>query len=165
MAYFRVTPSSRSAYRRLKIPFPDITAFDAAIRSLMLKNPLGCTSYIKGGKNHHPIEKVREMYTAKFAYEDSKGKRIGSGLDTYNSVEGYYYGIAAVISNMANNAAHGGKVYHIPESDHFSVLLKCHDPEFGYYSISIARHRLTLSSYQDDEVLARVGRWADEVSL
>ena len=31
------------------------------------------------GVNHPPVEKVREMYTAKFVYKDSKGKRVGAG--------------------------------------------------------------------------------------
>jgi hypothetical protein len=50
------------------------------------------------------------MDTAKFVYLNIKGKRIGTALDMYDSVEGYQTGIAAVISNMANIASHRGKV-------------------------------------------------------
>ena len=91
MAHFEQKTGNRSALRYLKNPFPDVMAFDTVIRSLVLKNPLGCTSYMKAGKNHPPIEKVREQYTAKFAYEDAKGKQVGNGLDMYTSVEGYQY--------------------------------------------------------------------------
>jgi hypothetical protein len=80
-----------------------------------MDNPLGCTSYRTGRKCYPPVEKVREMYTAKFMYEDPNGKQIGTGQDMYDSVEGYQYGIAAVLSNMANVAAHRGKVRHIPD--------------------------------------------------
>ena len=103
------------------------------------------------------------MYTAKFVYLNEKGKQIGSGLDRYNSVEGYQTGIAAIISNMANIASHRGKVKHIPESDLFSVLLKCHDPNGELYFLSIARDRITLSSYSDDAIRKRVGTWTDTV--
>jgi hypothetical protein len=128
-----------------------------------MNNPLGCTPWRSGRKNHRPVDKVREMYTAKFVYEDPGGKRIGTGQEMYNSPEGYYYGIAAVISNMANIAAHRGKVRHIPDADLFSVILKCHDPDGELYFLSIARNRVTVSSYTDDEIRQRVERWADGV--
>jgi hypothetical protein len=48
-------------------PFPDVMAFDAVVRSLILNNPLGCTSYRSVKKHHPPVEKVREMYTAKLS--------------------------------------------------------------------------------------------------
>jgi hypothetical protein len=79
MTLFRHKPGSKSAFRHLKVPFPDVTAFDAVVRSLVMKNPLDCTSYMSGKKNHPPVEKVREMYTAKFVYEDVK--ESGSGAD------------------------------------------------------------------------------------
>jgi hypothetical protein len=81
----------------------------------------------------------------------------------YNSIEGYQNGIAAVISNMANIASHGGKVKHIPGADLFSVILKCNDPKDGLYFLSIARDRVTLSSYNDDTIRERVEKWADGV--
>jgi len=163
MRYFKPKPGTKSAVRILKQPLPDITAFDAVVQSLVLKNPLGCMSYRSAKKHHPPVEKVREMYTAKFVYLNTKGRRIGYGLDMYNSIEGYSTGIAAVISNMANIASHGGKVKHIPGADLFSVILKCNDPKDGLYFLSIARGRVTLSSYNDDTIRERVEKWADGV--
>ena len=163
MRYFKPKPGTKSAVRILKQPLPDITAFDAVVQSLVLKNPLGCMSYRSAKKHHPPVEKVREMYTAKFVYLNAIGKQIGIGLDMYNSIEGYQYGIAAVISNMANIAAHGGKVRHVPAADLFSVILKCNDPKAGLFFLSIARDRVTISSYSDDAIRARVETWADGV--
>ena len=163
MGYFKQKPGTKSAVRYLKNPFPDLTAFNAIVQSLIMKNPLGCTSYMSAKKNHPPVEKVREMYTAKFVYLDATGKQIGRGLDMYDSIEGYENGIAAVISNMANIAAHGGKVRHLPNADLFSVTLKCHDPNDELYFLSIARNRVTLSSYSDEGIRERVEEWADSV--
>jgi len=129
MAQFKQRNTEKSAIHALRHPFPDIVAFDTVVRSLILKNPLGCTSYMSAKKNHPPLETVREMFTAKFVYENAKGKRIGSGSEIYNTVDGYHTGIAAVISNMANIASHGGKAKHVPGADLFSVTLKCHDPK------------------------------------
>jgi len=163
MPEFKPKPGTRSAYRRLKNPFANITAFDAFVQSLILNNPLGCSSYRSVRKNYPPVQKVRQMYTAKFVYLNPDKKQIGSGLDRYDSVEGYQNGIAAVISNMANIAAHQGKVRHIPDADLYSVLLKCHDPNGEIYFLSIARDRVTLSSYTDDAIRIRVEEWADGV--
>ena len=153
----------KCAYRYLKRPIADITAFDGIVNSLILKNPLGCASNHTARKFYPPIQKVREMYTAKFVYLNTKGKRIGTGLDMYDSVEGYQTGIAAVISNMANIASHCGKVKHLPDADHFSVMLKCHDPDGELYYVSIARDRITLSSYTDEAIRKRIEKWTDSV--
>jgi hypothetical protein len=73
----------------------------------------------------------------------------------------YETGVAAVISNMANIASHGGKVRHIPDADLFSVMLRCHDPNGEVYFLSIARNRVTLSSYSDDRIRKQVEKWTD----
>jgi len=165
MAHFNQRAGTKSAVHRLKKPFPDITAFDAVIQDLLLKNPLECTSYRSARKFHHPLEKVREMYTAKFVYTDANGKRIGFGSEMYNSVEGYDTGVSAVISNMANITSHGGKVRHFLSADLFSVVLKCHDSNDELFFLSIARDRVTLASYNDDAISTRVGKWTDSVPV
>ncbi|MDD1680945.1 MAG: hypothetical protein LUQ35_04990 [Methanoregula sp.] len=162
MPDFKPKPGSKSACRFLKSPIAEITVFNEIVSSLVLKNPLGCTSYYTVRKHHPLIQKVREMYTAKFVYLDASGKRIGTGLDMYDSVEDRT-GIAAVISNMANIASHRWKVKHQPDADLFSVMLKCHDPDGELYYLSLARDRVTLSSYTDDGIRKRVGKWSDSV--
>jgi hypothetical protein len=163
MKLFRRKTGTKSAFLDLKNPFPDAIAFEAVVRSICMKNPFGCTSYMKSRKNHQPVERVREMYTAKFVYEDAEGKRIGTSQEMYNSLEGYQNGIHAVISNMANIAAHRGKIRHLPDTDHFSVILKCHDPNGEFYFLSLARDRVTVSSYTDDEILKQVEFWKDSI--
>lgn len=163
MTRFIEKSGKKSAFWYLKHPLPDIEGFDAVVRDLILKNPLGCASYMKSGRNHPPVEKVREQYTAKFVYEDAEGKQVGSGLDMYTSAEGYRYGIAAVISNMANVAAHGGRARHDPASDHFSVTLQCKDPDAGLFFLDLSREKLTISSYRDDTILHRIRAWAEGI--
>ena len=164
MADFKQKTPAKSAVRLLANPLPDVKAFDFIIQSLILKNPLGCKSYMSAGINHPPVEKVREMYTAKFVYENANGKRVGTGSETYNTIDGYHAGIAAVISNMANIAAHGGKAKHMPGANLFSVTLKCNDTKSGLYFLSIARDRVTLSSYSDEGIRSRVETWVDGVA-
>ncbi|MDD1694720.1 MAG: hypothetical protein LUQ71_08350 [Methanoregula sp.] len=163
MRQFTPKPGTKSATKILEIPFRDITSFNSVVCSLILANPLGCTSYMSKKKNHPPIHKAREMYTAKFVYLDADGKQVGRGQDTYDSVEGFDAGIAAVISNLANREAHRGKVKRIPSADLFSVLLRCHDPDDGLYFLSIARDRITIASYTDDRIRDQVEKWATGV--
>jgi hypothetical protein len=164
MKQFRKRPGATSAVHLLKKSFPDIMAFNTVVQSLITTNPLGCTPYWMRNKNNPPIAKVREMFTAKFVYENAEKKRIGSGTEVYDSIDGFQYGIASVITNMANVAAHGGKVRHVSGSDHFSVILKCHDLNGEFYFLSLARDRVTLSNYKDDEIRARVEEWSGSVS-
>lgn len=163
MTHFRLRPGSKSATRQLKYPFPDIGAFSSVVRMLIIKNPLGCTSYYAVKRNFPPVMPVRERYTAKFVYHDEKGKQVGTSSEVYDSLEGYETGSASMITNMANIAAHRGKVTHLKEADLFSVTLKCHDPSGELYFVSLARDRITVSSYTDNAIRKRVEKWSDSV--
>ncbi|MCK9579040.1 MAG: hypothetical protein M0Q92_01150 [Methanoregula sp.] len=160
MPDFRPRPGTTTTAYRLKKPIADINAFNVIIRSLVYDNPLGCTRYAIRMKGHPPVRKVREMYTAKFEYRNGDGKRIGTTIEMYDSVDGYETGIAAVISNMANIASHRGKPKHLPEKDLFSVMLQCHDHSGEQYYLNIARNRPSLSSYRDGKIRERVETWA-----
>lgn len=161
MRKFTPKPGTRSATRVLETPFADITAFTAAVQELIMANPLGCTSYRTVRKHIPPVMKVRERYTAKFVYENERKKQIGSSSEVYDSVDGYLDGIHAVMSNMANTAAHRGRARHVPESDRFSVIMKCHDESGELYFLGLARDRITVASYTRDTILGKVKRWGE----
>ena len=163
MPDFRNKPGSKSANLTLKHRVTDIETFAGLVQSLIHTNPLGCTSYRARRRAHPGVEAVREMYTAKFEYRNPRKKRIGTSTDTYDSVEGYEKGIAAVISNMANLAAHRGEVRHRKDADLFSVMLRCHDPNGELYFLHLARDRITLSSYSDEAILNRVEAWSESM--
>jgi len=163
MRQFTPKPGTKSAVCILDRPFADIGSFNAVVQELIQKNPLGCTSYRTIKKHHPPVIKVRERYTAKFVYEDKEKKQVGSSSEVYNSVVGYEDGIHAVMANMANTAAHRGRVRHIPGSDHFSVILKCHDAGGEFFFLCLARDRITVASYTNDAIRKNVALWTDHV--
>jgi len=43
------------------------------------------------------------------------------------------------------------------------VTLKCHDPNGELYNVTFSRDRVTVQSYSDDAILAKVETWADTV--
>lgn len=162
MRQFTPKPGTQSAIRILETPFADITTFSAAVQELVMANPLGCTSYFMARKHLPPVMKVRERYTAKFVYENGRKKQIGSTSEVYDSVDGYLDGIHAVMSNMANTAAHRGRPRHVAESDRFSVIMKCHEAGGELYFIGMARDRITVASYTDDAILWKAKRWIEK---
>ena len=161
MRQFTPRPGTRSASLILEKPFAGIEAFDAVIQELVLKNPPGCTSYWTARRHNPPVARVRERYTAKFVYEDGRRRQIGSSSEVYDSVDGYRDGIHAVMANIANAAAHRGRIRHLPQADHFSAILKCHDENDGMYFLSLARDRITVASFTSETILKNIRRWVE----
>lgn len=160
---FRPRPGTKNAHHRLRTPIADIAAFDRILQALISRNPLDCTPYYARYRHHPPMERLREMYTAKFEYRNERRKRIGRTIEVYDSVEGYGTGIAAVISNMANVASHRAKPRHLPGSDLFSVMFRCHDKNDELYFLHISRDRIAVSSYRDEAIRKKVEAWTDSV--
>jgi hypothetical protein len=163
MTYFRTRPGSGSITRRLKNRIPDIAAFTAIIDNLQQKNPLGCSSYNLVKRTCPPVMPVRERYTAKFVYLDTRGKQVGTSSEVYDSPAGYETGIASMITNLSNIVSHRGRVVRQKDADLFSVTLKCYDPDQGFFFISLARDRLTVSSFNGTTIAAKVRAWADSI--
>jgi len=164
MADFIQNNLVKSAVRQLANPIEDVGAFSTLVANIVTNNPFGCVSYMTAGVSHPPVEKTRESYTAKFVYENTEGKRIGAGSETYGTVDGYTGGIAAVLANSANIAAHGASPVHDVESDTFSATLRCHDPNGELYFVTFSREKVTISSFTDDAIQARIETWADGVT-
>jgi len=164
MADFEQNTNVKSAVRRLANPIADVNAFNTIVQSVILNNPFGCVSYMSSGVNHPPVEKTRETYTAKFVYQDADAKKVGTTAEGYATIAGYTAGIAAVLANAANTAAHGGSPVRNQAADSFSATLKCHDPSGEMYIVNFSRQQITLSSYEDDAIRTRLETWADGVA-
>jgi hypothetical protein len=163
MADYIQKPSIKSAVRTLANPIADVAAFDTLVQTVILNNPFGCVSYMSGGVNHPPVEKTKEVYTAKIVYQDSEAKRVGSGSESYNSIAGFNAGITAVLANTANSTAHGGTPVHDTAADTFSAALKCHDPNGELYFVTFSRQQVSISSYEDDAIRTVIETWSDGV--
>lgn len=163
MRLFTPKTGTNSIVHILKTPLPDIDSFTALVRSLVLQNPLGCTSYRTVKRHHPPVAVVRERYTAKFVYEDAACRQIGTSSEVYDSADGYRDGIHAVLANIANAAAHRGKARHVPAADRFSAILKCHDPGGELFFVGLARDRITVASFTDTAIRRRAEAWTDGV--
>ena len=164
MADYVQNTNVKSAVRKLAEPIADIAAFNPIVQNVITNNPFGCVSYMSGGVNHPPVEKTKESYTAKFVFQDTLAKAIGRSSETYDTIAGYNAGIAAVLTNTANNTAHGGTPVHNAASDSFSATLKCHDPNGELYYVNFSRQQVTISSYEDDAIRTVIETWSDGVA-
>ena len=59
--------------------------------------------------------------------------------------------------------AHAGTPAHDPADDSFSATVRCHDANGELYNVTFSRDRVTVQSYSDNAILAKVETWADTV--
>ena len=131
---------------------------------LFRSNPFGCVAYMTAGTNHPGVEKTREKYTVRFIYQGATAELVGNGSHSFDTIAHYNAGVTAIAAAAAVTTAHGGTYLHTSEDDSFSATLKCHDPNGELYNVTISRSRVTVQSYSDDAVLAKVETWADTVA-
>jgi hypothetical protein len=161
MADFVPSTTVKTAIRRLASPIADATAFNAIVQAVVVSNPFGCVSYMSGGVTHQPVEKTRESYTAKIAYQDSDANTVGYLTDRYSTLAGFNAGITAILATGGISTAHGGAAARDPGKETYSATLKCHDPNGEIYFVTISRDRVTISSYSDEAIRTKVETWAD----
>jgi len=163
MADFVQSNETKNAVRELAAPISDIATLDGIVAQVIATNPFGCVAYMTAGTNHPGVEKTREAYTARFIYQDEVAGSAGIASHRFNSIAGYNAGITAVMAAAALNTAHDGTPLHDSENDSYSVTLKCHDGNGELYNVVFGRDRVSVQSYSDNAVLAKVETWADTV--
>ena len=154
---------TRSAVRTLASPIESVVAFAAIVENVLANNPFGCTPYQSGGETLDGVEKTREGYSARIVYQDTEVRRIGTVTVRSPTVAAYGANVTALMESAAITSAMGGTPVHALDDESFSTMLRCHDPNREIYTVGFARNRVTISSYEDDEIRATVEAWADTV--
>ena len=165
MADFVQNSEIKNAVRLLASPIADVGTFDTIIGSVITDNPFACVAYMTAGVTHDPVEKTKETYTARIVYEDTNAKNVGTSVEKYNTIAGLNTGVAIIMANAPLATAHGGTATHDPDEDSYSATLKCHDANGELYMVNFSRERMTVTSYSDDAILAKVETWADTVGV
>jgi hypothetical protein len=163
MADFVQNSQSKNAVRTLANPIADVAAFNTIVQSVIADNPFACVSYMTAGTNHAPVEKTRESYSARIAYEDANAKNVGTGSHRFNTLAGFTAGVPAVLAAAAVSTAHGGTALHDAGTDAFTATLRCHDANGELYNVTFSRDRVSITSYSDEAIRTVVETWADTV--
>ena len=151
--------SKRRIVRSHSVSFTDLDQF----QSVITDNPFECVAYKTAGESHPPVEKTKEAYTAKFVYQDTDAKSVGTGSHKFDTLAKFNAGVTAILAAAAVSTAHGGTVVHDLGKDAFSAALKCHDAN-GELMVNFSRDRVTITSYSDDAIRTNVETWADTVA-
>jgi len=163
MADFVQNSQSKNAVRTLANPIADVAAFNTIVQSVITDNPFACVSYMTAGTNHAPVEKTRESYSARIAYEDANAKNVGTCSHRFNTLAGFTAGVPALLAAAAVSTAHGGTALHDAGTDAFTATLRCHDANGELYNVTFSRDRVSLTSYSDEAIRTAVETWADTV--
>ena len=164
MADFVQSNETKNAVRNLAAPISDVTTFDGIVQSVITTNPFECVDYMTAGINNPGVEKTREAYTVRLVYQDGNAKTVGIASHRFNSVTGYTAGATALMVAADVTTAHAGTPAHDEGDDSFSATVRCHDANGELYMVNFSRSRVTLTSYSDDAILAKVETWADTVA-
>ena len=153
----------KSAVRVLATPIEDIATFNSIVAGVITNNPWECTPYQYGVDTMPAVEKTRESYTARIAYQDLEAQTVGTVTAKAPTVAAYGANVTAVMESADIATAMGGTAVHALEDDSFSASLKCHDENGELYTVTFTRDRVTVGSYSDDAILTTVETWADTV--
>ncbi|MCX6690943.1 MAG: hypothetical protein NTW33_02535, partial [Methanoregula sp.] len=100
-----------------------------------------------------------------FFHEYSEAaESAGCEVHRFNTIAGFNPGVGLVMADTAMATAHNGTTIHDPDEDGFSATLKCHDPNSEIYTVTFTQDQISISSYSDDAILAKVETWADTVT-
>jgi hypothetical protein len=163
MADFIQTSNSKNAVRELASPIASVSAFNLIVQSVISDNPFACVAYMTAGEAHDPVEKTRENYTAKIAYETVDAVNVGTASHRFNTIAGFNAGVTALLAAADVTTAHGGSALHNNENDTFSATLRCHDANGELYMLNFSRTRVTITSYSDEAIRTAIETWADSV--
>ncbi|MDI9633630.1 MAG: hypothetical protein QFX32_06190 [Methanolinea sp.] len=164
MADFVQRSVTKTAVRTFSSPIADASALNTIVANLIANNPLGCTSYEVGGETMPGIEKTREAYTARIAFEDAEGNTVGMISARAPSVTAFGTVKNAIVTNNTIKTAMGGDPVNLSDRETYSVTVRCHDPSGEIYFLTFTRNALRLSSYESDDILDTVEQWADTVA-
>ncbi|HIH04563.1 MAG TPA: hypothetical protein HA263_12230 [Methanoregulaceae archaeon] len=163
MANFTPKSIVKSAVRTLTNPIATLADFTEVVDDIITNNPFGCTPYTSGGQSMPAVEKTKESYTARFAYEDNEAVTVGTTAVKCPTVAAYNGVVTAVPAATAINTAIGHTGVHVTDDDTWTATIKCHAANGELFNISLSRTAVTISGYEADSILATVENWADAV--
>jgi PBP1b-binding outer membrane lipoprotein LpoB len=160
---FRQDLQAKTIVRELSNPIADVSTFNMIVQSVITDNPFACVGYTSDGINHDPVEKIKEVYTARILFEDTNGNIVSTHEETYNISTEYTSGVTAFLANNQLATAQGGVAIHDSKFDLYGATLKCHDVNGENYYVVFTRDDVILAAYSDESIRTRFETWANTV--
>ena len=150
--------------RELANPIADVSTFNLIVQSVITDNPFSCVGYTSDGNNHAPVEKIKEVYTARILYKDNNANIVSTSEETFNSTAEYKSGVAAILANTQLTTSQGDITSHDSKFDIYSATLKCHDVNGENYNVVFTRDDIVLAGYSDDSIRTKFETWANTIA-
>ena len=162
MADFVQKSINKSATRDWIVPLSlsDINALITEITGA--GNPFATSSYVEGGETIAGAMKGKEAYTGLVVYENAAGKIVGTIALRTKTQASLADGVDEIVRDTALTGFMGGDPVRNTEDEAYSVAVRCHDTATSEnYVVTLARKKMTVSSYGSDSILTRIETWAD----
>jgi hypothetical protein len=150
--------------RELANPIADVSTFNLIVQSVITDNPFSCVGYTQDGNNHAPVEKIKEVYTARILYKDNNANIVSTSEETFNSSAEYGSGVAAILATTQLTTSQGDITSYDSKFDIYSATLKCHDVNGENYNVVFTRDDVILAAYSDESIRTKFETWANTVT-
>ena len=161
MADFVQKANVKRSVRVLATPIPDISTLNTLVQNVLDTNPFQCQDFIRSGIPVSGVTRGNESYTARIVYEDGNAKNVGNVTARAGTVAGLNAAAAALLANAALATAMSGTAVRDTGAESYSAVIRCHDANGEDYTVTIGRKTVTISSYEDANIVTRVDTWAD----
>jgi hypothetical protein len=161
MADFIQKANVKRSVRDLTTPIPDVATLNTLVQGAIDTNAFQCVDFTKSGVTVPGMTRGTESYTVKVIYEDGNAKNVGNTSAKAKTVAGLNAAAAAILADNALSAAIGGTALRDAQNESYSVSVKCHDPNGEDYMVTFTRKNITVSTYEDNAIVARVNTWAN----
>jgi hypothetical protein len=162
MSDFVQKANVKRSVRTLTTPVADVATLNTLVQGVIDTNPFSCVDHVVAGVTHPGVSRGTQSFGIRVLYENpSTLKNMGNATAKASSVAGYTAASTALVGNAALATAIGGTAVQDTESEGYSVSLNCHDANGEDYTVTFARKTITVSSYEDVAIVARVNTWAN----
>ncbi len=162
MADFVQKANVKRSVRTLTTQIADVATLNTLVQGVIDTNAFQCVDHVVAGVTHPGTSRGTQSFGVRVVYENPTTlKNMGIATARASTVAGYSAAATALVGNTALATAIGGDPVQDTEGEGYSISLNCHDANGEDYTVTFTRKTVTISSYEDNAIVARIDTWAD----
>jgi hypothetical protein len=162
MADFVQKANVKRSVRTLTTQIADVATLNTLVQGVIDTNAFSCVNHVVAGETHPGVSRGTQSFGVRVVYENPTTlKNMGTATAKASTVAGYTAASAALVGDTALATAIGGDPVQDTESEGYSISLNCHDANGEDYTVTFTRKTISISSYEDVAIVARVNTWAN----
>ena len=162
MSDFVQKANVKRSVRVITTKIADVATLNTLVQGVIDTNAFQCVDHVVAGETHPGTSRGTQSFGIRVIYENPTTlKNMGTATAKASTVAGYTAAAAALVGNTALATAIGGDPIQDTEGEGYSISLTCHDANGEDYTVTFARKAITISSYEDNAIVARVNTWAN----